>query len=312
VSLDFSPKFGSSPTFTPQIVDGIVRTLGQRDGQASFALLTELMSAEPDNLRNDLRSGTDFGFWNFAPDGMVKLRINLDFDEGKWTPYSLARFLHTSLLESPKGNLNDQENWNSLTGLMAWSFSLKISSPKDGVIEVVRIGDNKEFEDIGRKTGLSEGLVMNQTQMPAARRWLKAFNVSMSIGKEVVIFPAIVSEAAGLIFDSMENLADISAKDFAIQIRKLCPFLPGGQFGKKWTELSTSHIPSTSSGLIDMASDFTFSQMESLALATFASKGIITYEHKNDAPDGYQITAGSNSGKLITLIKKNRKIDVSR
>ena len=308
LKLNYSPKYGGRPEFTPSFVETVVHTVSGSGGTMDVSLLAEYIWFEDkEELKKMIKFGVQFGFWVFADDCTVVVNNAQNFVELSLNPLRFASYVHDSLYSL---QLSEPKNWNSLAVLLAWAYSLKMTqsdSQRSKKVTLIPWSYN-QFEEFGIQTKLcaamdSESAVnSNDVQWTITRKWLQCIGLFMYTKDSLTPYPHILAHQIKTHLSGKSELVT-PIRELVESFRISCPFLPGGVYGKMWTEHIKSQWGNELPAGVDYEEDFRLSEQESLVLTLLEAKKVISLKEQNDAGDSFSLTAGS-VGRKVTHFQK--------
>ena len=290
--MNFELKHGGIPQFTPEFVETVTVTCIKNGGQLSKDLLLKLVGvgkggAEEESFDGLLKFGTHYNFWSSEHGSDVSISNFRKFEKLSWSPLVFAEFLHDSLSHP---DLENGRKWSSLSALLAWSYSLKLTQ------FVVRETNSylipkkwRDFENLVICDPLKEDICKNETQWNITKKWLRSFGMVFESKDSFNPFPQQFYEFATTSVAKDSPKTDIETLVF--KFRENFPFLPNGKFGRTWSNYVKDVFKDRELPLeLDCSKEsdeVILSDQESLVLKILESKGIIKLELRNDAPKRY-------------------------
>ena len=307
--LNYEPKYGVTPQFTPSFVSTVVRTVVKSGGTLDISLLAKLICFENrGNLDELIKTGIKFGFWDVTKDQTVEVKNAQNLSASILSPLHFAHFVHDSLYSL---QLDNPKNWNSLSALLAWAYSLKLtqSDSQRQRKEMLIPWSYELFEEFGIQSklcaSLDDGSTINknETQWNASRKWLQQIGIFMYTKDSLTPSPQILKSIIHLELSTRSELVT-PIRELVEGMRSRCPFLPGGKYGKMWTEHVRSQWGNDLPESIDCDQDFKLSEQESLVLQLLEARKWIALSEQNDAGDSFSLTGGTTTGRKITHFQK--------
>ena len=300
-SRKFSPSYGGRPQFSPAFVNAVAEVLTSAGGSIEMKKLNEVLIAKDSNdLEGDLAIGASFGFW-IQESKSIKLRIPFKQELASPARRNFSRFLHESVLLAPVAPLSKIENWTSMTGLFMWAYSLKLSVQQNGTPGALLIPSKfRAFEDFGRITGVhgEDRIFIGETQFRPSLRWLRSAGITTAMHESFdTVNQNFVYDQAVSVLKEGSN----SVRDFIVELRKKCPFLPGGQLGNIWhleIKDAIGDIPT----FLDQPDETQVGDHESLVLRLLNINGVIKLENRVDAGDSMTLGIGMDREQISHLV----------
>ncbi len=290
--MNFELKHGGNPQFTPEFVETVAVTCIKNGGQLSKDLLLKLVGvgkggAEEEKFDKLLKFGTDYNFWTSKYGSDVRISNFEKFEKLFWSPLVFAEFLHDSLSHS---DLENSRKWSSLSALLAWSYSLKLTQfvvrETNSYLIPKKWGD---FEKLVISKPLSEDICKNETQWNITKKWLRSFGMVFESKDSFNPFPQQLYEFATSIVSKDSPETDIEI--LVLKFRENFPFLPNGKYGRTWSNYVKDVFKEKELPLeLDYSKEsdeVKLSDQESLVLRILELKGLIKLELRNDTPKRY-------------------------
>lgn len=303
----FKLKHGGKPEFTPEFVELITVTCINNGGVLSKDHLLKLVGVAKDAEKKELKLfdvllkfGAEYNFWSLNEESKITITNFEKFEKLSWSPMTFAKFLHEALSHK---DLQSGKEWSSLSGLLAWSYSLKLTQSEVREVSSYLIPSKwGDFERREISRPLTEEICKNDTQWNPTKKWLKSFGMVFESKDSLNPFPQDFYEfvTANAKRDSPKTNLD----HLVLKFRESFPFLPNGEFGQVWASYvrevfakkqlplpSEIDCPSQSDALI-------LSEQESFVLSLLESKGIIKLDITNDAPSRYLMTSSTHKREV--------------
>ena len=304
MELNLSPKYGGKPQFTPAFVEVVVRVVRSHGGDLDLKELLKLIYAsDHEEFIDFIRFGTNFGFWKFSNDEVISVEGLNDFSEETWTPSRFAEFIHHSVFAK---NLEKHENWNTIAALLVWAHSLKISyhNPENQKKMPIQT-DWKSVEKFAAETGLFPDITRNAEQWGISKLWL------LKSGLFLISSNSFSPSTFFLCDQFRKSLKKFETKWIPIrelieEVRNLCPYLPGGKYGKVWTSYLKDKYPVGFPQAVDMESGIDLTQQESFAILLLEGRDIVL-KSADDAADRLKLilgTPGKTEARMVSHFKR--------
>jgi hypothetical protein len=300
-SRKFSPSYGGRPQFSPAFVNAVAEVLTSAGGGIEIEKLNEVLIAKDLNdVEGDLAMGASIGFW-LPESGSIKLRTPFKQEMASPSRRNFSRFLHESVLIEPVTPLSRLENWTSMTGLFMWAYSLKLSVQHNGTPGALLIPSKfRAFEDFGTATGVhgEDRIFIGETQFRPSLRWLRAAGITTAVHENFdTVNQAFVYDQAMSVLNEGTN----SVRDFIVELRKKCPFLPGGLLGDIW-QLEIKDAIGDVPTFLDQPNETQVGDHESLVLRLLNINGVIKLENRVDAGDSMTLGIGTDREQISHLV----------
>lgn len=297
MSLNLRNKFGAKPEFTPLFVNQVIRTISGTSRKLEISDVAEMLNQyDGEKFTEMIQFGQINGFWGIKDNSTIVLNPVEKYSEDSWNSLQFSEYIVNSMCAR---KLDQPENWNTFAALISWSYSLRITDKDKANNRMLLVPDDwDEFESFGISTGLSRkdengnGIVINREQWGIARKWM------LAIGS-FVQFQEFKMPSSNLLTyrlkDMMPNVSEtlIPVREIVQKMRTLMPFLPGGSYGRIWS----NYLESLSEGVglsdyVDRDEENILSQQESMAFLVLESAENIKLLDRNDAGDRFLLTAG--------------------
>jgi hypothetical protein len=297
MSMNLRNKFGAKPEFTPIFVNQVIRTILGSSRKLEISDVAEMLGQyDGEKLAEMIQFGQINGFWGIKDNSTIVLNSIEKYSEDSWNSLQFSEYIVNSMCDR---KLDEPENWNTFAALISWSYSLRITAKDKTKNQVLLVPDDwEEFESFGISTGLSRkdengnGIVINKEQWGIARKWM------LAIGS-FVQFHEFKMPSSNLLNHRLKNLMPnasermIPAREVVQKMRTVMPFLPGGSYGRIWSNYMESLSGDVElSDYVDRDEENVLSQQESISLLVLESAETIKLHDRNDAGDRFLLTAG--------------------
>lgn len=308
MSINLSPKYGSKPQFTPEFVDVVVRVISNNGGEMGMQSLWEQIGSSVNESTEQqdygyfvdlIKFGVNFGFWDFLSDDVLAVSTLSNFSEETWCPIRFAEFIHNSVFLK---SFEKHGKLNSIAALLIWAHSLKVEYASDRNLGTLIPMSFDDFEKIGNQTGLSPEIVRNSEQWNISKLWLQHSGLFVSSTKYYLPSVFFLSNQ---IRKCLEKLGkeQLPIRKLINEVRVLCPYLPGGEFGKIWTLYLKKNYPEAFQ-FVDIDTEYELSRQESLAILSLENVALTLHE-VNDAADRLKLVVGdATQGRTVSHFKK--------
>ena len=297
MNINLRNKFGAKPEFTPLFVNQVVRTISGASRKLEISDVAEMLNQyDGEKFAEMIQFGQINGFWVIKENSSIVLNSVEKYSENSWNSLQFSEYIVNSMCAR---KLDEPENWNTFAALISWSYSLRITAKDKTNNRMLLVPDDwDEFESFGIATGLSRkddngnGIVINREQWGIARKWM------LAIGS-FVQFHEFKMPSSNMLSHRLKNMMPndsetlIPVREIVQKMRTVMPFLPGGSYGRIWS----NYLESLSEGVglsdyVDRDEENILSQQESIALLVLESAESIKMLDRNDAGDRFLLTAG--------------------
>jgi hypothetical protein len=297
MNINLRNKFGAKPEFTPLFVNQVVRTISGTSRKLEISDVAEMLNQyDGEKFAEMIQFGQINGFWVIKENSSIVLNSVEKYSENSWNSLQFSEYIVNSMCAR---KLDDPENWNTFAALISWSYSLRITAKDKTNNRMLLVPDDwDEFESFGIATGLSRkddngnGIVINREQWGIARKWMLAIGSFVQFHEFKMPSSNMLSHR---LKNMMPNVSEtlIPVREIVQKMRTVMPFLPGGSYGRIWS----NYLESLSEGVglsdyVDRDEENILSQQESIALLVLESAESIKMLDRNDAGDRFLLTAG--------------------
>ena len=297
MSINLRNKFGAKPEFTPLFVNQVVRTVLGTSRKLQISDVAEMLNQyDGEKFAEMIQFGQINGFWAIKDNSTIVLNSVEKYSDDSWNSLQFSEYIVNSMCTR---KLDEPENWNTFAALISWSYSLRVTAKDKTNNRMLLVPDDwDEFESFGISTGLSRkdengnGIVINREQWGIARKWMLAIGSFVQFHEFKMPSSNILSHR---LMNMMPNASDtlIPVREIIQKMRIVMPFLPGGSYGRIWS----NYLESLSDGVglsdyVDRDEENVLSQQESIALLVLESAQCIKLLDQNDAGDRFLLSAG--------------------